>query len=87
MRSGGTVTKAARGVVRVQLAYEVGGRAVTHTYRAPIRNGRWQLNAALSSKVRSELDRRSGGVIASLTYEGSAKIGGEMRSYDMLGAR
>ena len=48
----GTVAKAARGVVRLELAYNVDGRNVVRKLSATIRNGRWSLSSALSPADR-----------------------------------
>lgn len=85
----GRVVKAARGVVRVELAYNVDGRNVTRKFSAKIKNGRWNLRAALTPRLRGEIARRTGGVHAYTLYTGygPASIGGEMKYYKVLGAR
>ncbi|MDP8968565.1 MAG: hypothetical protein M3N04_08190, partial [Actinomycetota bacterium] len=85
----GTVAKAARGVVRLELAYKVDGRNVVRKLSAKIKNGRWTLSSALSPRIAAEIARRSGSVGAYVLYTGygPASIGGEMRFYKVLGAR
>jgi hypothetical protein len=85
----GRVARAARGVVGVELAYAVDGRNVTRRFSAPIKNGRWSLDAALSAQIRAEIARRSGGVSAYVLYTGygPASIGGELTFSAVLGAR
>ncbi|MGH2839803.1 MAG: glycoside hydrolase family 26 protein [Solirubrobacteraceae bacterium] len=83
----GTITKSARGAVRVQLKYERDGQTVTRDYKAMIHNGRWRLDAALSQQVRDEIANRRGAVHAYVLYTGSVsrRIGGQMKSYELLG--
>ncbi len=89
LQSRGRVTRVARGVVRLQLVYDVGGRHVTRRFRAKIRNGRWSLDAALSKAVRDEIARRDGTVhsYTLFTGYGPRMIGGAMKSYQVLGHR
>ncbi|MEA2221983.1 MAG: hypothetical protein QOH83_359 [Solirubrobacteraceae bacterium] len=84
----GSVVKAARGVVRLQLAYNVDARDVTRTFSAAIHNGRWALQAALSPSIRAEIARRAGSVSAHILYAGyrPASIGGALRFAKVLGA-
>lgn len=89
LRSSGTIARAARGVVRLQLVYDVDGRSITRKFRAKIRNGRWSLSSKLSTAVRDEIARRAGSVHSYILFTGYAprQIGGEMKSYQVLGAR
>jgi hypothetical protein len=83
----GAIAKRANGVVRIQLKYELTGRIVTRQYKAKIHSGRWRLNAPLSPRVISEIAGRRGPVHAYALYTGSGprRIGGQMRSYELLG--
>ena len=85
----GTVVRAARGVVRIELAYKVAGRNVVRKFSAKVSNGRWALRSALSPQIAAEIARRSGSVNSYVLYTGygPASIGGEMRFYKVLGAR
>ncbi|MGH2917873.1 MAG: glycoside hydrolase family 26 protein [Solirubrobacteraceae bacterium] len=85
----GQIRKSARGVVRVQLKYEHNARAVTREYKAKIRKGHWRLDAPLSQQVRSEIAGRRGDVHAYVLYTGSLprRIGGQMKSFQLLGPR
>jgi hypothetical protein len=84
----GTVAKAARGVVRVELAYNADGHNLTRAFTAKIKNGRWSLRAPLRPRIRAELARRAGAVSAYILYtgHGPASIGGEMTFAKVLGA-
>ncbi|MDP8968861.1 MAG: hypothetical protein M3N04_09700 [Actinomycetota bacterium] len=85
----GTVAKAARGVVRLELVYNVDGQHVSRKLSAKIKNGRWSLSTVLSAQVRAQIARRSGSVNSYILYTGygPASIGGEMKFSKVLGAR
>lgn len=85
----GTINRRARGVVRLQLKYEIAARTVTRQYNAKIRKGRWRLNAGLSQLVRDEIAQRRGPLHAYALYTGSLRqrIGGQMKPFQLLGAR
>lgn len=85
----GTVAKAARGVVRLELSYNVDGRNIVRKLSAKIRNGRWATSSALSPQIAAEIARRSGSVTAYVLYTGygPASIGGEMLFHKVLGPR
>ena len=89
LRASGTVNDRARGVVRVQLEYVVDNRTRTLQYNARIRDGRWSLNQQLSQTVRNEIARRTGTVHSYTLFTGylPARMRGEMRSFQVLGAR
>jgi len=89
LTTNGTISKRARGRVRLQLAYEVNGQTVTHTYSAKIRKGRWRLNAQLTQLVRDEIAGRASAVHAYALYPGSLKrrIGGQMKPFQLLAGR
>jgi Glycosyl hydrolase family 26 len=89
LKSFGTISKRARGVVRLQMTYEVNAQTVTREYKAKIRKGRWQLNATLTQLVQDEIAGREGPVHAYALYTGSLprRIGGQMKSYELLGPR
>jgi Glycosyl hydrolase family 26 len=83
----GTISKLARGVVRLQLKYEINGRIVTRQYKAKIHGGRWRLDKTLSQIANHEIAGRRGPVHAYALYTGSLprRIGGQMKSYELLG--
>jgi|GEM_PF-6051663 len=85
----GTIVRAARGVVRLELVYKFNGHKVTRTFSAKIANGRWNLRAALSPRVRKEIARRSGSVTSNVRYTGysPASIGGQTKFFKVLDAR
>ena len=89
LRAEGTVSRRARGVVRVQLEYVVDGQTRTHQFNARIRNGRWVLDQVLSPTIRNELARRSGTVHSYTLFTGyfPARMRGEMRAFQVLGDR
>ncbi len=89
LRASGTVSLRARGVVRVQIEYVVDGETTTLQYSAPIDNGRWSLNEALSQTVRDAIARRTGTVHSYTLFTGylAAHMRGEMRSFQILGDR
>ncbi len=89
LRAVGTVSRRARGVVRVQLQVVVGDDTRTHELRAPIRDGRWSLSERLAPAVRDAIARRSGTVHSYTLFTGDMRAGirGEMRSFEVLGPR
>lgn len=89
LRASGTISSRARGVVRVQIEYVVGGEPHSREFKARISNGRWSLNEALSPTVRSAIAQRSGTVHSYTLFTGylAARMRGEMRSFQILAAR
>ena len=89
LRASGTVSKRARGVVRVQLEYVADDKTTTLQFLARISNGRWSLNERLSQTVRNAIARRSGTVHSYTLFTGylPARMRGEMRSFQVLGPR
>ena len=89
LRASGTVSNRARGVVRVQLEYVSGAQTRTHEFTARINNGRWSLNQPLSQAIRNEIAQRTGTVHSYTLFTGylPARMRGEMRSFQILGAR
>ena len=86
LRAAGTVSRRARGAVRVQLEYVVAGRTTTLQFPAPISNGRWSLNQRLSQSVRDAIATRTGTAHSYTLFTGyaRARIRGEMRSFQVL---
>lgn len=88
LRASGTVSQAARGKVRVQLEYFSGGVTTTLEKWAPIVNGTWQLDAPLAPEQLAAIAQRRGTVHSYVLFTGyyPAKMRGEMRSFEVLGA-
>jgi hypothetical protein len=88
LRASGTISRRARGVVRVQLQFATATRTRTLEFRAPIRKGRWTLSAQLTRAARTEIADRLGTVHAYTLFTGYARLRlrGEMRSHQVLGA-
>jgi hypothetical protein len=89
LRAAGTISARARGKVRVQLQFDRDGHTRTLEFRATIRRGRWKLDEQLARSVRDAIAARSGTVhsYTLFTGYGAARMRGEMRSYEVLGAR
>ena len=88
LRASGTVSRRARGVVRIELQFATATRTRTLEFRAPIRRGRWALSVQLTRAARAEVGDRLGTVHASTLFTGYAprRMRGEMRSHQVLGA-
>jgi len=89
LRARGTIAPRAHGVVRIQLVYTAGAERFVRELTAPIRNGRWKLDSVLSPATLAHINRRDGTLHAYTLFTGylPARIGGEMRSAQVLGAR
>ena len=89
LRAQGTISRRARGVVRLQLQYSVGARTDTVRLRGQIRAGRWSINEPLSQSVRDGIARRTGTVHSYTLFTGylPRRIRGEMHSFQVLGSR
>jgi len=89
LRAAGTISRRARGVVRVQIEYVSGGQTTTLQFTARIRNGRWSLDERLAQTTRDAIARRTGTVHSYTLFTGyhPARMRGEMRSYQILGRR
>jgi len=88
LRSRGTISHRARGVVRVQLSWSTGGEDRSLELNARIANGRWSLNEALPADVARDIARRDDTVHSYTLFTGyrRANMRGEMRAYEVLGA-
>ena len=88
VRAGGTISKRARGVVRVQLSWATGGQDRLLELDAKIRDGRWSLDEALPAADVQDMARRGGTLHSYTLFTGylPARMRGEMRSYEVLGA-
>ncbi|HWI06146.1 MAG TPA: hypothetical protein VNT54_01365 [Solirubrobacteraceae bacterium] len=89
LRASGTVSRRARGVVRVQMEYVAAGTTHTREFKARIASGRWSLNEQLSQTVRTGIAQRTGTVHSYTLFTGyyPRRIRGEMRSFQILGPR
>jgi hypothetical protein len=85
IKAQGTISKRARGVVRLQVQYVVGGQTETVKLRGRIDEGRWKIDEALSQEVREGIARRSGPVHSYTLFTGyyPRRIRGEMQSYQV----
>lgn len=91
LTASGTVTRRARGVVRVQLEFvnRVDGETVTLERSALINpRGRWNLNASLSPSIRGQIAARCGTLHSYILFTGyfPLRIRGEMFSREVLPA-
>lgn len=84
----GTISRSARGIVRVQLEYFSGGRTTTLEKTAAISDGSWRLDAPLSPAEQAAITARRGTVHSYILFTGylPAKMRGEMQAYEVLGA-
>ncbi|MDQ3630845.1 MAG: integrin alpha [Actinomycetota bacterium] len=89
LRASGTVAQLARGVVRVQIEWVNNGETTTLERTAPIRDGRWALDAKLSDVVARAIAGREGTVHSYTLFTGDLprRARGEMRSLEVLPAR
>ena len=89
LQAGGTVSRAARGVVRVQLQYFSGEQTITLEKYARISGGAWSLDEPLTPEEQAAIAARRGTVHSYILYTGylKARMRGEMRSYQVLGPR
>ena len=88
--AGGTINPLARGVVRLQLLFEAAGEPTRQLeFTAPIRNGRYRFDEALSADVRDGIARRRGVAHSYTLFTGylPRRIRGEMRSFEVLPQR
>jgi len=88
VRAQGTISKRARGVVRVQLSWATGGRDRSLEVHARIRDGRWTLDEALPDAAMADIVRRDGTVHSYTLFTGylPERLRGEMRSFEVVGA-
>ena len=89
LQAGGTISRAARGVVRVQLQYFSGEQTTTLEKYARISGGAWSLDAPLTPEEQAAIAARRGTVHSYILFTGylKARMRGEMRSYQVLGPR
>lgn len=84
LRAGGTVSPAARGVVRVQLQYGASsdGRTRTTQRTARILGGRWSMDRRLPSAVLRRIAQRCGSLHSYTSFTGQlrGRLRGELRA-------
>ncbi|MDQ3676526.1 MAG: galactose oxidase early set domain-containing protein, partial [Actinomycetota bacterium] len=87
MKAEGTISKRARGVVRVELEFVLAGKTRTVRLRARIVKGRWKLSKQLTAAVRDQIAHRTGTLHSYTLFTGYERAGirGEMRSFEVLG--
>jgi len=85
LRAAGTVSARAGGAVRLQLGYVADGKTMSLQLKAPILNGRWNLDVQLPQVVRGAMARREGAVQSYTLFTGylQERMRGEMRSYQV----
>ena len=85
----GTVSGEARGVVRLQLEYQVNCVIRVLHFRGTISGGRWIVNEPLGPQTLNEIAARTGVVHSYTLFTGylPARMRGEMRAFQVLGDR
>ena len=90
LNAAGAITRAARGIVRVQLEWVNGadGSIAVLERRAVIRNGRWGIRAQLTPQTIQLMSRRCSTVQSYVLFTGYQRrlMNGEMRSYQVMPA-
>ena len=89
LRASGTISRRARGVVRLQLQFgDAADKARTLEFTAKIRRGRWRLDTQLPRSARDAIAARAGTLHSYTLFTGyaGARMSGEMRSYQVLPA-
>jgi glucose/arabinose dehydrogenase len=89
LKAQGTISDRARGVVRLQLQYVVGGQTDTLQLRGQIDDGEWEIDEALTPEALAGIAQRTGSVHTYTLFTGyfPRRIRGEMQSYQVLGSR
>lgn len=87
LKASGTVSRKARGVVRMEVQYLFLGETRTLKFRARIADGRWKLDEKLNDTALKEIVFRTGSVHSYTLFTGyfPERMRGEMRSYQILG--
>lgn len=85
LQATGTVTRRARGVVRVLIEFHSGGRLHEYTTRARIAKGAWKLDERLPADVRQAIEERDGSVHSYTAFTGylPERIRGEFESFEV----
>ncbi len=89
VRASGSVSSRARGVVRLQLEYQIFCTVRVLYFRGRISDGRWSINTALTQQQQLEIAFRTGTVHSYTLFTGyfARRIRGEMRAFQVLGDR
>ena len=89
LKASGTISRKARGIVRMEVQYVFLGETKTLKLRAKIAGGEWKLDEKLSDAVLVEMMLRTGSVHSYTLFTGyfPERMRGEMRSYQILGDR
>jgi hypothetical protein len=89
LKAQGTISRRAEGLVRLQLQYVVDDQTETVELRGRISDGRWNIDQALPGSVREGIAQREGTLHSYTLFTGyfERRIRGEMRSFEVLGAR
>jgi hypothetical protein len=88
LSASGTISRRATGVVRVAISYVHQGQTHVVERKAAVSGGRWKLAAPLPSDDTQRIAQRTGTVHSTTAYTGDfdARLRGEARSYQVLGA-
>ncbi len=83
----GSISDDARGVVRLQLSYQVNCVTRLLQFTGAISGGRWTIDAPLSAQALAEIAVRSGAVHSYTLFTGylPERMRGEMRAFQVLG--
>ena len=87
IQAAGSIDSRARGVVRLQLSYQLGCASRLLELRGVIADGRWSIDEALSPPVLAEIAARIGAVHSYALFTGylPARMRGELRAFQVLG--
>jgi hypothetical protein len=85
LEAAGTVAERARGVVQILIEYQADGGLQTHSARARIDDGAWELDERLPADVRRGIERREGTVHSYVAFTGylPARVRGEFESFQV----
>jgi hypothetical protein len=88
LRAKGSISKRARGVVRLQLDWTSKGVSHSREYQARIRDGKWELDGKLSLETLQQIASRDDTLHSTTSFTGyfPSRIRGEMKSYQVLPA-
>ncbi|MDP1846697.1 MAG: fibronectin type III domain-containing protein [Solirubrobacteraceae bacterium] len=86
IQASGTISSSARGVVRLQLSYQLHCASRLLELRGSIADGRWSIDEPLSPQTLAEIGARIGAVHSYTLFTGylPARMRGEMRAFQVL---
>lgn len=91
LRASGTLSRRARGSVRIQLEWvnRSDGSLGTVEVLTPVRSGRWRVSSLLSPNIRDQIAQRCSNVQSTVLFTGYQRLlmRGEVRSLRVLPAR